>query len=587
MPNPLFPEKGGHLKYQQGEFGDCFVLVAVQCIYNSGQPGRQFLKSLFEEKADHILVRLPHTDQSRYLRPAEFDEKYGYYFNSRDNQDVFVIPHATLSDIDQSKHGVHSNTLALKILERLVSYYYEFNWDRRQRHGSLDAHNFEGSRHPSISTSCMFMSKVLGVAIESFDIDQIIKLKNICPEQPVYVSRKSYLSNDKRSRHAYLLQAVARNKDIPEEYDFSLINPWNSEEIERHGKADLQLRESNFVIYIVDPEFHKQLKYVLETPQLYDLICRAKHECPWFANTDFISRFSKLYQEISYLPDILSCLDTESLSYLYFQISIMLETKDEFIDTILFKFPYVGIAEIIIRNEPVYPLVYRALAGIALRTKHIGIYNYLLDRKFNFNLFVSAYPDEINSFFSHIAVLEKLNASQGILTLRRINQYIHAMVVQKIRFQDKFMSVRWGVIEQDTEKAFHKLQIEQAELVILDCVAQIRLLPVSFKECASMREVSYHREDLTHLLKKIKENALEAHYVLTKKREQQPPQIVEELRIKLLAIDEAEITQKQLLRVIPRMAYPKPFFDKQASPELFLEAQSLLPAAKKANFNNI
>lgn len=578
LRTPLFPDNDAPLKYKQGGVGDCYLLVAFECLWNSGEKGRLFLTSMFEQKDDKILVTLPHTEQSYYLKPEDFEKKYRYYFDDQNIKDIFVISSTTLDAIDSSAEGGRSNSLALKILERLASHYYEFNWDRRRRRGSLDAHNFKGERHPSHDSSTSFLSKILGVKTYRFSLEQIIKLKHLWPEQPVYVGMEHQSTIDQDSRHAFLLESVVINQDLPDEHDFILINPWNNQKSEPVKKAQLQIKNGRFVVYVIDPELFDQIQYVLKTPQLFDLLSHAKRICR-FINSDFIRKFNKLHSEMPYLPDILNRLSEATLSKIYLHISVSGETKFGLIHSLLDKSPYTWIAEIIIRHEFMCPhSVNKLLAGIALRAINYKIYDYLIAWDFNFNLFISFHPAEMNIFFRNLVELEQSSKPEGIFKLKRINSYLHMINVHKAQSQCHI--VRGSVIDPLAEIGLYQLRMEQVELLILECITKIRRLPLPFNKGEAISAIIERRKQLFFQLKQLIDESDKAFHALELKHAEQNADMTSSASTiayeKKLDID--------VLRWNTRDCYPGAFFAK-GKRELF--NKELLPVSESTVFSTI
>ncbi len=580
MRTPLFPENDEPLKYRQGDVGDCYLLVAFECLWNSGEKGRLFLKSMFEQKNGKILVKLPHTEQSFYLKPEDFEEKYHYYFDNINNQDIFVISGATLDAIDRSAEGVCSNSLALKILERLVSHYYEFNWSRRQRRGSLYAHNFEGERHSSHYSSTNFLSKIWGVDTYSFSLEQIIKLKHLWPEQPVYVGMEHQSIIDKDSRHAFLLESVVISKDLPGEHDFILINPWDNQKKECVRQTQFQTNNGRFVVYVIDPEFFNQIKYVLKNPSLFDLLFHAKRICR-FITSDFIRKFNKLHSEMPYLLDILNRLSEATLRKIYLHISVSGETKFDLIHLLLDKSPYPWIAEIIIHHEFMCSYsVNKLLAGIALRAINYKIYDYLIGWGFNFNLFISFHPAERNIFFRNLVELEKSSKLEGIFKLKRINSYLHMINVHKA--QSQCHVVRGNVIDPVAEIGLYQLRIEQIDLLILECITKIRRLPLPFNKGEVMSAIIEQRKQLFVQLKQLINESDRAFQALELKYAEQNADISSSVYHKAPAIDHEKQLDIDVLRWNTRDCYPETFFGKEKR-RLF--KRDLLPVAESTVFS--
>lgn len=493
MPYPLFPNQDEKITIRQ-TVGDCYLLDAIMCIDRSGKEGREFLKSLFHQKGEHIVVTLPHTSLSKNLKPAEFQDKYGYCHDKTHNKDVFTIYSWTLKKIREDRGSVVTNSLAVRILERIVSYYYGFNWDRRQRRGSLLAHDEdEFYRHPGES-SLTFLSKVLGIKVDtSLDIHKVIKLKTIYPDLPVYVSIE-YIYGGRRydSSHALMIERVVSKEDSPGEHDFILINPWNNQRTEEISFKNLQRFGNEFSIFIVDPVHYKQCKEVMENSELFDLLFRARTISPLCTEPDFIKRFYELYKTISYLPQILDGLTPTALRKIHIHISTLEENREEFLQSLLLKFPYVWLATIIICNEPCAPRpICKILASIALRTVNHEIYNYLIKNNVDFSSLLLCSEAENIRFFRSIVELEKNeDLDHGILRLRRLHRYSHVLTMQRNNSKH-YLSLDF--LLEESETALKNLQVLHAKKIVLNFTLNVKSLALSF----------HHRNTLLVALKDI------------------------------------------------------------------------------------
>lgn len=267
MPIPLFPENDAPLIVSQDNYGSCFVLAGFEAIYNSGPNGRALLKSIFTYNHEGLVVRLPHTRQSAYLKPRDFILKYGYKITQE--HDVFTVYPETLEEIVSSDQGVKTNALALAVFERIVSHYFAFGWERRQRRGSLDAYNADKLlRHPRKS-SAEFLGKIVGVKVlDELDIDLVIRLKILASEVPIYVAMQYNRSSkdERHSTHALIVDEIHPKDAHPGEYTFSLINPWDNQKRELYSSDDVVIRDAFYSVFIVDPEAHRERMYIVCNP---------------------------------------------------------------------------------------------------------------------------------------------------------------------------------------------------------------------------------------------------------------------------------------------------------------------------------
>ena len=168
MPTPLFPPDNGPITIKQGPVGDCYLMAALDCIFCAEDAGYESVKSLFKSVRGGVEVRFKRTDQSVHLKKGRLRGKYEYVHDRVLNEDVFFLDAARLREIDSSLEGVVTNSLAVKIIERLSAYYYKAEWDDRaaigpggvRRPGSVYAHNIK-DRHDGSSTT--FVGKLVGI----------------------------------------------------------------------------------------------------------------------------------------------------------------------------------------------------------------------------------------------------------------------------------------------------------------------------------------------------------------------------------------------------------------------------------------
>ncbi|WP_244941013.1 hypothetical protein [Legionella sainthelensi] len=162
-------------------------MVFLILLLNSGPEGYASLKSLFVEKANCVEVHIKRTEQSKLLQMDKIPGKFLYYYDQMTNQDVFFLDRTRLDEIDRPGVGVASNSLAIKILERLSSYYYvNKGWNHYDPSASVMAHNIP-NRHLGYETE--FVANLLGVSAQDYlNINDIVKLKTIAPQEPVYIA---------------------------------------------------------------------------------------------------------------------------------------------------------------------------------------------------------------------------------------------------------------------------------------------------------------------------------------------------------------------------------------------------------------
>ncbi|RAP35875.1 hypothetical protein B1207_09820 [Legionella quinlivanii] len=249
---PLFPRDGQPLTLSQGKTGDCYLIASIDCIYNASKEGRERLKSMFKELDNgDVELRVKRTKQSENLDPDKIGINYRHRIDPDTNEDVITIPHAYLAEIDASREGVRSNSLAVKILERISSYYYKNAWKYQQNVlTSISAHDLN-NRHEGTSTA--FVGHLLEVhSHDTEDIQKIISLKNRWPEAPVYISLaygKKDIHGKYHGRHGLRLKEIIRDKNTPGGYKFVLVNPWNNTKEETINLADIRTRNTRFCYF--------------------------------------------------------------------------------------------------------------------------------------------------------------------------------------------------------------------------------------------------------------------------------------------------------------------------------------------------
>ncbi len=271
MRTSFLPAEDEPLIVQQGTIGDCAVLAAFMCIYNSTY-GRHFLKSIYQEQPWGVIIRLKHTDQSRYLDSDAFKEKYGYYHDQYDNQDMFFITNSVLDTIDASYLAVKTNALLLQVLIRLFSKYFAFPSDKKKRHGSLDAYDAspELDPYPNLR-SAEFIGKLLGLSVEKLTDTAAIERHQIDP-QAMYVSM-NYSGTASNRRHALTLDRIIPDVNHEGEFKFVLVNPWDNQKNETYTAAELRSKQGNFFIFIVNPERYSGLKFKRSSEGLINSHC--------------------------------------------------------------------------------------------------------------------------------------------------------------------------------------------------------------------------------------------------------------------------------------------------------------------------
>ena len=437
MPTPLFPENDTPIFIRQGKAGNCYMLAALDCIFNSGPESYQLIKGLFTNTTDNtVTVRLKHSAQSDNIKPHMMAGKYTYFHDLAHNEDVFILNEHKLHEIDVSTDGVLSNSLAVKILERLFSYYYEPEWDIAPLQASLFAHNISEKRYEGTSTA--FVGKLLGIEIhEHNDIDEIIKLKSICPDQAVYISM-SYGNPDQfgkvHTRHALRLDKVIPTPGVPGEYQFYLVNPWNNQTTEVYSLAHISTNNSRFCIYKTDPEQYKltqlllnlpvaQGQYIATQPELLNIIGQAKKLYPAL-NSQHIEKFRTLHQQVPYLPTIFNSLSVAQQKTMMNCIFNDYLNKNNFITQLLIQIPEKALLKNIIGNDPAFFVQYGpVLADRSLFAMDFELYDCLLENGFDFMTHLTTTVNK-DLALTNLMLMEKSRIPLNIVKLKEIEEYV-------------------------------------------------------------------------------------------------------------------------------------------------------------------
>ena len=199
MRTLLFPKNNAPITMVQGNVGDCYLIATIDCIANGSPQGYEFIKSMFEETDTGVYVRVPHNPLRKNVedkkQEGKLDGKYVHHYDASSGKDVFFIPNESLDRIDAYADGVTTNSLAVKILEHIITYYY--NSVQKTDSASEDEEEFDDSiiGHASkgrySGTSTVFVGHFLGVHLvdlKADDIHKVIKFRSFRPTYPVYIS---------------------------------------------------------------------------------------------------------------------------------------------------------------------------------------------------------------------------------------------------------------------------------------------------------------------------------------------------------------------------------------------------------------
>jgi len=231
-------------RISQGQSEDCYLLAILDCFMNTSPEGLTQIKSLFTETQAHVVVRLKQSALSHNLLKKPHPH-FDHQVDEVSHEDVFTISKARCLEIDASPDGVQSDSLAVKILERICSYYFYNDW-----HGftdSLSAHSIrdmaaQNDKFPMESID--FISQWLSFEVQKIpSVEHLGVLKTILTTLPVYLS-----VNGQKSRHAFRVEAITDTSCI-------LVNPWNN--MIREQVDSSLISANNPAMYLLNTDTHQ------------------------------------------------------------------------------------------------------------------------------------------------------------------------------------------------------------------------------------------------------------------------------------------------------------------------------------------
>lgn len=378
---PLFPENHTPIIIKQGNANDCYLLTSLDCMLSEDDEGKNLIRSLFTEHPDgSVSVRIKRTDQSINLVPQNLIGKYQYFWNV--NEDIFTLNPERLKEIDQQTDGVITNSLAVKILERISSYYQLNTADFTDPLASVFAHNRTGIIYKNTSTE--FAGKLLGIPVqEGNTIDEIIKYKTIYPQAAVYLSINYNVqdaSGTLHSRHALRIDKII--SDSNGEYQFILKNPWDNQKDEVYSLEHIQKQCPRFCIFIKDIRKHQLANKlihgsleegvsVFENLQAFPFQVYMQGIYPNL-NIHQIQLINKLQQT---LPSLFMYLCRFSSINEHIQLLDYMGSSlhvEGFIKTFLIKIPRYEFLELILQQNPLVQTIGITIKDTAILAKNIG-----------------------------------------------------------------------------------------------------------------------------------------------------------------------------------------------------------------------
>lgn len=282
----LFPEKAP-IYIKQNDVGDCYLLAALHYLFKD-QQGLKIVSSLFEKlPSGSVRVRIKQNLYSnnlihKTLRGAMSD-KFEYRFDADNGVDEFIISKASLEQIDSNTEGVQSNSLAVKILELLVSFYLgtnKMNPHKVRNRRKAIAHSLkdydglsEHSKSRTHQSDFEFIATLLGIKVIEPTTKRLISLISLFEESSnvsALISMKYGRSDDFgkiHERHALVIENIVPNTKSAGGYDFILVNPWNTNaESEAYSLNDILLRAPFFALFDINPILSVRLNELFEIP---------------------------------------------------------------------------------------------------------------------------------------------------------------------------------------------------------------------------------------------------------------------------------------------------------------------------------
>lgn len=435
MPlTPLFPQSGAPITIKQGKTGDCYFLASLDCVFNSGPEGVAKVKSLFTETEHGVTVRIKRTSISSHLKPEKLRGKYDYYYDKDRNEDVFIISKERLKIIDAPSIGVTTNSLAVKILEHLSSYYYVEDWAHNGNvMNSIVAHNVN-NRHKGSSTE--FMGYLLGINTEDLrDIDKIIKFKTIAPDYPIYISM-DYGASDAfgkyHGRHGLRIDKIVANPSSPGGYDFVLVNPWNNQRKETYSLNDIKLRHYRFCIFNTNPVSARLTRVLLSlpttdgkdiasTPALYNMLLEFEALTPGL-NSEAVKRSLALYKNMPQMTQLFKALrPSERMSFLT-HVYKANGDEDSFLAALLLDTPRLDVTKFILNHGKLGLKSTPVAVDICLRGKSNELFRAL--KKVDFLTQINNSRLDKNVFLSNLIDLHLAQPEVNFNQLNAIAIYI-------------------------------------------------------------------------------------------------------------------------------------------------------------------
>ncbi|HAU0368140.1 TPA: hypothetical protein JBF73_02885 [Legionella pneumophila] len=304
---PLFPEDKKDILIKQGGAGDCFLLASIDSLL-CHPGGYNKLKSMFTENSDgSVTLRIKTTKQSARLTQDKMGEKYRYFHDPQTDEDVFIIDKKRLDDLEKDNLGVRTNCLAVKLLERISAYYYyDIPLVPGEPNYSVLAHEH---RNVQEDPSTVFVANLFSLYTQdNLSLQQIMQLKKMMPDLPVYLSKK--FSNEISGRHAY---RVNEFKSVDGQQEVVLVNPWDNQKKEPHKVEKIKELMPRWCFYALDlatyhysmwisDQHENTIHYLIQNPLVIQILQDGIHQFPHLGK-DLLNRYIYLLQ---YNPQIIT-----------------------------------------------------------------------------------------------------------------------------------------------------------------------------------------------------------------------------------------------------------------------------------------
>jgi hypothetical protein len=439
----LFPKKGP-ITIQQGRAGDCYLLAVLDCLFQNPIFLKK-IKSMFTMHADgSVVLRIPRTALTPPLMSNMLKKKYGYHFDHSTQEDVITFSSECIEKIDQFNKGVTTNCLAVKLLERITSYYFHIPWDNSAVDASLIIHNeddrFEGKcatfvgnilnitahetsinlRDPEkeIKEKIKLMkirrniSVYMGMAIESVDADgqltisgHSVRVTKI--ESPSAGHYTLYLANPHNNQIQEVLECPAAN--ISQKiYEFSTFGP-----VEEHNLTQ--------TILTLPIELGQYVFAECNSP-LVTLLLRLQAQNRQLSTAE-VQHIITFYKIITSYSGTFSPQENSQLQHALREGSGNLAGL---IAEILKAAPKLAFFQDFVRSELSIYLTqsYSRIADLALLEKDETLFNFLSSKNFNFSYYLKSTQHNINALLKNLIAMAKTQNPINPFLLGQVSNFV-------------------------------------------------------------------------------------------------------------------------------------------------------------------